>query len=155
MRGPYMDASRRSRSNLHCGAKVGCCLISGLVRQRPGYPGELAGPDVIREQAPHLESGLMKSLVCWRRCNSDQWSELHRVRRETGKEQRVQVPYSEGVANHAGPESCAVHREVFGEALTGVRAGQPLSRERISSPGADAVRFAEGYMVRPEKLARC
>ena len=75
------------------------------------------------------------------------WSKLDRVRRKTGKEQRVQVPYSEGVANHAGPESCAVHREVFGEALTGVRAGQPLSRERISSPGADAVRFAEGYMV--------
>ena len=59
----------------------------------------------------------------------------------------MQVPCSEGVANHTGPESCAVHREVPGEALTGVRAGQPLSRERISSPGADAVRFAEGYMV--------
>ena len=44
----------------------------------------------------------------------------------------MQVPYSEGVANHAGPESCVVHREVFGEALTGVRAGQPLSRERNS-----------------------
>ena len=44
----------------------------------------------------------------------------------------MQVPYSEGVANHTGPESCAVHREVLGEALTGVRAGQPLSRERNS-----------------------
>ena len=56
----------------------------------------------------------------------------------------MQVPCSEGVANHTGPESCAVHREVLGEALTGVRAGQPLSRERIFDPGADVVRFTEG-----------
>jgi hypothetical protein len=55
-----------------------------------------------------------------------------RVRRETGKEQRVQVPHSKGIANHAVPESCAGHREVHGEALTGVRAGQPLSRVRNS-----------------------
>jgi hypothetical protein len=44
----------------------------------------------------------------------------------------VQVPHSKGIANHVGPESCAGHREVHGEALTGVRAGQPLSRERSS-----------------------
>src|ERR1700687_1031242 len=54
-------------------------------------------------------------------------------RRETGKEQRVQVSYDEGVAIHIGPESCAVAREGFGEALTGVRIGQPLSRERSYS----------------------
>jgi hypothetical protein len=41
----------------------------------------------------------------------------------------VQVPYDEGVAIHIGPESCAVAREGLGEALTGVRVGQPLSRE--------------------------
>jgi hypothetical protein len=41
----------------------------------------------------------------------------------------VQVPYDEGVAIHIGPESCAVAREGLGEALTGVRIGQPLSRE--------------------------
>jgi hypothetical protein len=45
----------------------------------------------------------------------------------------VQVPYDEGVANHIGPESCAVAREVLGEALTGECIGQPLSRERVSS----------------------
>ncbi len=56
----------------------------------------------------------------------------------------MQVPCSEGIANHTGPESCAVHREVLGEALTGVRAGQPLSRERDFNPGADVVRFTEG-----------
>src|SRR5882672_4892820 len=32
---------------------------------------------------------------------------------------------------HIGPESCAVAREGFGEALTGGRIGQPLSRERF------------------------
>jgi hypothetical protein len=42
----------------------------------------------------------------------------------------VQVPYDEGVANHIGPESCAVAREGLGEALTGGRTGQLLSRDR-------------------------
>ena len=41
----------------------------------------------------------------------------------------MKVHYTEGVANHSGPESCAVAREGVGEALTGVRIGQPLSRE--------------------------
>ena len=45
----------------------------------------------------------------------------------------MQVPYDEGVATHIDPESCAVAREGFGEALTGGRIGQPLSRERVSS----------------------
>jgi hypothetical protein len=45
----------------------------------------------------------------------------------------VQVPYDEGVANHIGPESCAVAREGLGEALTGGCIGQPLSRERVLS----------------------
>jgi hypothetical protein len=44
----------------------------------------------------------------------------------------VQVPCDEGVANHIGPESRAVAREDLGEALTGERIGQPLSRERVS-----------------------
>ena len=41
-------------------------------------------------------------------------------------------PYVEGVAAHDGPESCVDAREGGGEALTGVRAGQPLSRVRNS-----------------------
>jgi hypothetical protein len=41
----------------------------------------------------------------------------------------VKVHRTEGIANHSGPESCAVAREGGGEALTGVRTGQPLSRE--------------------------
>jgi hypothetical protein len=44
----------------------------------------------------------------------------------------VQVPCDEGVAIHIGPESCAGAREGCGEALTGERIGQPLSRERVS-----------------------
>ena len=43
----------------------------------------------------------------------------------------MQVPCDEGVAIHIGPESCAGAREGLGEALTGGRIGQPLSRERV------------------------
>jgi hypothetical protein len=57
----------------------------------------------------------------------------------------VQVLCSEGIANHTGPESCVVHREVYGEALTGETVGQPLSRESFKSvQGADAVSVVEG-----------
>ena len=42
----------------------------------------------------------------------------------------MKVPYGEGVASHAGPESCVDARKGIDEALTGeVRAGL-LSRER-------------------------
>jgi hypothetical protein len=58
----------------------------------------------------------------------------------------VQVPYDEGVAIRIDPESCAVAREGFGEALTGGRIGQPLSRESLLR-GADAVETAEGNMA--------
>jgi len=37
--------------------------------------------------------------------------------------------YGEGVANHTGPESCGGGSDAMAEALTGVRAGQVLSRE--------------------------
>lgn len=69
----------------------------------------------------------------------------------------MQVLYDEGVAIHIGPESCVTYQrpgtrsasskaEVRREALTGERAGQPLSRERINR-GADAVQIAEGNTV--------
>jgi len=38
----------------------------------------------------------------------------------------VQVLHSEDIASHTVPESCVAYREVRREALTGVRAGQPL-----------------------------
>ena len=47
--------------------------------------------------------------------------------------------YVEGLATHDGPESCADACEGGGEALTGVRAGRVLSRERDSLRGADPV----------------
>ena len=43
----------------------------------------------------------------------------------------MQVHHDEGVANRIDPESCASTREGIGEALTGERIGQPLSRERF------------------------
>jgi hypothetical protein len=58
----------------------------------------------------------------------------------------VEVRYDEGVANHIGPEPCAVVREDLGEASVGDRIGQPLSREIDVILGADAVPLAEGNM---------
>ncbi len=51
----------------------------------------------------------------------------------------MREPYSEDLANHAGPESCGHDREVVVEALTGVRTGRVLSRESCLVRGADAV----------------
>jgi hypothetical protein len=45
----------------------------------------------------------------------------------------MRTPDIEGVAIHDGPESCIGVCEGVGEALTGVRAGQPLSREITAS----------------------
>jgi len=56
----------------------------------------------------------------------------------------VKVPCDEGIANHIAPKPCAGIREGVGEASAGVRAGQPLSRDRKLFPGADAVCVAEG-----------
>lgn len=51
----------------------------------------------------------------------------------------MKVSYVEGLASHSGPESCLDDPQGRGEALTGGRAGRPLSRESILR-GADAVR---------------
>ena len=70
------------------------------------------------------------------------------MRRETGREQEVQVLCGEGVAIHTGPEPCAVSREVHGEASAGERAGWPSSRESTKSwvptmlPNRKAIRAA-------------
>ena len=56
----------------------------------------------------------------------------------------VQVHHDEEVANRIDPGSCAAACEGTGEALTGDRTGQPLSRESTLLPGADALRVAEG-----------
>ncbi len=56
----------------------------------------------------------------------------------------MQVPDIKDLASHVVPESCVPHREVWHEALTGVRIGQPSSRDRNVIPGADAVFSAQG-----------
>lgn len=45
----------------------------------------------------------------------------------------MKEPHIEGVATHDGPESCVDSRKGVGEALTGVRVGEVLSREIIPS----------------------
>ena len=61
----------------------------------------------------------------------------------------MKVSYSEGVATHTDSESCIFVHKGEGEALTGERAGQVLSREieppsrqRWPLPGADAVELS-------------
>jgi RNA-directed DNA polymerase len=56
----------------------------------------------------------------------------------------MQEPHSEGVAHHTDPESCAGHRKVSGEALTGGSADQPLSCEIIETGVPTLSRYAEG-----------
>ena len=48
-------------------------------------------------------------------------------------------PYTEGLANRSGPESCVRVGNCAGEALTGVHVGQVLSREIPKLWGADAL----------------
>jgi hypothetical protein len=55
----------------------------------------------------------------------------------------VKVHDSEGLANRTGPESCVNGREAVREALTGDRAGQPLSGVKLVR-SADALEKAEG-----------
>ena len=57
----------------------------------------------------------------------------------------MKVPNDKGLANHIVPESCVrIGREACHEALTGVRVGQPLSREIKLLQDADAFVSAEG-----------
>ena len=58
--------------------------------------------------------------------------------------------YGEEVATHTGPESCGAARKSGAEALTGVRAGRVLSRERADLREADAV----GHGGRPHRMHR-
>ena len=51
----------------------------------------------------------------------------------------MQVPDSEGLANHTGPESCAGVGNGVGEALTGEGAGRVLSPEIARVLGADVL----------------
>ena len=54
---------------------------------------------------------------------------------KTDREERMRESYSEGLASHTGPESCAGDREVVGEALTGATRAGLWSSEIGSSGG--------------------
>ncbi len=67
----------------------------------------------------------------------------------------MKEPYGEGLASHAGPESCAGAREGAGEALTGVHTGQPSSCE-ISSSGTPTLSAqAEGNTEHDDRRESC
>lgn len=59
----------------------------------------------------------------------------------------MKEPYSEGLAPHTDPESCADCRKAVGEALTGARAGQLLSCEITDSRTPTLLMQAEGNTV--------
>ncbi len=65
----------------------------------------------------------------------------------------MKVSYSEGVATHADPESCAGVRKGTGEALTGERTGRVLSRE-IHVKLRDADALEEGGRPHGERRQR-
>ena len=54
--------------------------------------------------------------------------------------------HTEGVAIHGDPESCADGRKDAGEALTGARAGEVLSRENLDTRVPTPFNEAEGNM---------
>jgi hypothetical protein len=68
----------------------------------------------------------------------------------------MKEPYSEGIANHTGPESCVGFPGGGGEALTGVRAGWVFNREmQLTSEGADRFgRIWKATSDRPLRYAR-
>jgi RNA-directed DNA polymerase len=55
--------------------------------------------------------------------------------------------YGEGLATHAGPESCGDVRKGVVEALTGGSAGQALSREIHAPPRGGLLRGADAVEV--------
>src|SRR5581483_8515567 len=70
---------------------------------------------------------------------------------KAGEVSWMRVPYGEDLASHTGPESCVGTREGGGEALTGVRAGWPLSPERSTSGMPRRFSNAEGHTNTPQK----
>ncbi len=60
----------------------------------------------------------------------------------------MEVSYSEGLANHIGPESCVGVRKDAGEALTGERTGWVLSREIHAPPRGGLLRGADALEIR-------
>src|SRR6267142_741125 len=87
------------------------------------------GDRTIAQLAEHFDVH-PNQITAWKSQLEGSASEVFGVRRETGKEKWVEVPYGEGVATRTGREPCA---------------GQPLNRERPIIPGADTVPNVEGH----------
>ena len=68
------------------------------------------------------------------------------MRRETGREEKMEELHVEGLASHDDPESCVDAREGAGEALTGAHTGWVLSPEIAKSRAPTQFLFAEGEM---------
>ena len=67
----------------------------------------------------------------------------------------MKVQYGEDVANHSGPESCGMHREVQVEALTG-ETGRPAIEPRNKYSGMPTLLSeAEGNMVHGDNRKSC
>jgi hypothetical protein len=68
----------------------------------------------------------------------------------------MQESHGEGLASRTGPESCAPHREVRGEALTGVRAGEVIEPRKHDPVLGRALRGADAVEVsgRPHGTSR-
>lgn len=67
----------------------------------------------------------------------------------------MKVRYKKEVANHLGPESCVVHREVGSEALTGETIGQPSNRVITSSGMPTLFCQAEGKTAHGDNRKSC
>jgi hypothetical protein len=69
------------------------------------------------------------------------------VRRETGREEKMEELHVEGLASRDDPESCVGVREGVGEALTGAHTGWVLSPEIAKSRVPTQFLYAEGNIA--------
>jgi hypothetical protein len=66
----------------------------------------------------------------------------------------MKEPYTEGLATHGDPESCAVVREDEGEALTGACTGRATSRENFLPRAPTSSRQTVATRLRARVRAR-
>src|SRR5262245_45456819 len=94
-------------------------------------------------------AGLQRPLLGGVRCQPQLRRSVRVYRDKPARCERVQVSDSEGLATHAGPESCAGAGNGVSEALTGECAGRVLSPEIGPVLDADALRTRERPYCHP------
>ena len=117
--------------------------LASVRRDTPRLQERLASLEARRADTEGQLRTVQQQLADRIKDNDEPWG-VSGVRREIGKERMVEVHHDGGVANYIDPESCAVAREGFGEALRGERIGQVIQPRKTRFPGADAVPLAEG-----------